>query len=57
MVSGDIIDTHFENVPGGEYDKSCGNMDDKKYFMWGMKEQHHMMKIMATGGTFISDSQ
>ena len=46
----------IQGEENGECEVITGTLNDSPYFIWGMKERHYVMKIMAAGGGLEEDN-
>ena len=53
---GDIIDEHMKDKKVGEVDVATGIIDDVKFNLFAMKESDYSMKLMATYGDLVVDT-
>ncbi len=52
LVPGVAFDKHFEIKEVGNTDVASGKLNVMDYFIWSMKVQNCVMKIMGSGGSF-----
>jgi hypothetical protein len=57
FVPGEAINREFNDLGLGVGDSLAisGKLDDKEYFLWGLKEPSYVMKMVATGGPLLAN--